>query len=187
MVHDRFGPLAFVTSPPAPARDFLLVVSFARSAIHLDNNSVGLILQSVLGGKALEFRVLHQSSWIFRFWISSKNVGLVVCCLDNFVCKEFALFFSLWRDGGPDYIKEKMKWDLEQEAQWHTVSRTSKRSYADVAAMPSTPSASRRKNVLRHLSYPSSYYKDNFLKDPNPPKSVFQRLSTNHNHHGPCS
>lgn len=100
MVHDRFGPLAFVTSPPSSARGFLLVVSFARSAIRLDNDSVSLNLQSVLGGKALEFRVLHQSSWIFRFSVSSKNVGLIIRRLDNFVCKDFALFFfSLERWG----------------------------------------------------------------------------------------
>lgn len=43
---------------------------------------------------------------------------------DKFVCKEFALYFSLWRDGGPDYIKEKKKWDLEQEAEWTFVSKT---------------------------------------------------------------
>lgn len=90
-----------------PSDDFFLVVSFARSAIGLDSDSVALILQSVLGGKASDFRVVFQTSWIYRFSISSKHVGLIIRRLDKHVCKEFALFFSLWRDGGPDYIKEK--------------------------------------------------------------------------------
>lgn len=166
-VHDRFGSLAFVTSPPY-VRDFFLVVSFSRSAIRLDENSVALILQSVLGRNASDFRLLHQSSWIFQFSVSSKNIGVMVRRLDKFIFKYLALFFSRWRDGGPDFIKEKKKWDLEQQAEWHTVSRSSKRSSANVAAMPPAPNAHHSRNVFKRLSYPNSYFHDNFEKDDAP-------------------
>lgn len=66
VVHDRFGPSASVSSP-SPMGEFFLVVSFGRSDIRLDNDSVALMLQSVLGGCAPEFRVQHQSSWISAF------------------------------------------------------------------------------------------------------------------------
>lgn len=31
--------------------------------------------------------------------------------------------------GGPDYVKEKKKWDIEQEAEWSYVSKTVRKSY----------------------------------------------------------
>lgn len=74
------------------------------------------------------------------------------------------MFFSLWRDGGPDYIKEKHKWDLEQEAEWTQVHKSSKRSYAHVAALPPKPSG-RPKSVFKRIIYPHSYYQDNFSSD----------------------
>lgn len=75
--------------------------------------------------------------------------------LDHFVCKQFAMFFSLWRDGGPDFLKEKPKWDLEQEALWTHVPFRSNLSYASVAAMPPT-NQSRHKSVFKRIFYPSS-------------------------------
>lgn len=108
LVYDRFVPFAHVSSP-SPLDDFFLVVSFSRSAIRLDNDSAAPIFPSVLRGLAAEFRVVFQTFWIFRFLVSSKNIGLMIHWLDNFVCKDFALFFSLWRDGGPDYMKENKR------------------------------------------------------------------------------
>lgn len=68
-VYDRFGPFAHVSSPSLLG-EFFLVVSFARSALRLDCGSVALILQSVLGGSAEDFRVVFQTSWAFRFSVS---------------------------------------------------------------------------------------------------------------------
>ncbi|KAF8671755.1 hypothetical protein HU200_049876 [Digitaria exilis] len=182
LVHDRFGPSTHISSPNSSG-DFYLVVSFARSVFRLDNDSVAVILQSVLGGCASDFRVQHQSFWIFRFSVPSKRVGFMIRNLDKFVCKEFALFFSLWRDGGPDYIKEKLKWDKEQEAEWTYVHRSSNRTYAQVVKRPpySSQSAclhrSSPNSVFRRLSYPHSYFQDNFLKNSSR-TSVFDRLSS---------
>lgn len=69
LVYDRFGPFAHVSSPSLLG-EFFLVVSFARSALRLDCGSVALILQSVLGGSAEDFRVVFQTSWAFRFSVS---------------------------------------------------------------------------------------------------------------------
>lgn len=63
-----------------------------RSAIRLDDNSVALILQSGLGGNAKEFRVVHQSSWIFCFSVSSKNTGLMIRRMDKFIAKTLPCF-----------------------------------------------------------------------------------------------
>lgn len=72
---------------------------------------MGLILQAVLGGMANDFRVVHQSGWMFRFSVASKRIGILVHHLGKFVCKEYAIFFTLWRNGAPDFVKEKLKWD----------------------------------------------------------------------------
>lgn len=61
LVFSRFGPHAHVSSS-SPSDDFFLVVSFYRSAIRLDVDSVALILQSMLGGLAHDFRVVFQTS-----------------------------------------------------------------------------------------------------------------------------
>lgn len=71
LVHDRFGPLALVSSP-SPSGDFFLVVSFARSSIRLDEGSVSLILQSVLGG---------GMPWIFVWFISPLGSSVSQCPL----------------------------------------------------------------------------------------------------------
>ncbi|CAO2189749.1 unnamed protein product [Urochloa humidicola] len=60
LVCNRFSsPVSF--SGSFSSREFWLVCSFSRSAIHLNVDSVGLILQSTLGGIACDFKVLHLS------------------------------------------------------------------------------------------------------------------------------
>jgi hypothetical protein len=54
-VKDRFG---VPVSPISPSSVFFLVSSFSRSTIKIDPGSVSLILQSCLGGKALDFNVI---------------------------------------------------------------------------------------------------------------------------------
>lgn len=85
---------------------FLLVASFALSAIKLDAHSVGLILQSCLGGIAFDFCVQHLSGWMYQFMVSSKDVGFLIYRLKSFSCIEFEVFFSLWGAGGPNWRKK---------------------------------------------------------------------------------
>lgn len=81
---------------PSPSSDFFLLAFFSRSSLRLNQDSAGLILQAVLGGSTNEFRVAHQSGWMFRFSVASKKVGIFVHRLGKFVCKQYAIFFTLW-------------------------------------------------------------------------------------------
>lgn len=64
--------------------------------MRLNEDSVGLLLQSCLGGLATDFHVSHLSRWMFRFSVSCKSVGLMVCKSKSFICKIFVAYFFLW-------------------------------------------------------------------------------------------
>jgi hypothetical protein len=71
-IHAQFG----TSITPSPfVEGFLLVASFGRSALRLNEDSVALMLQSCLGGQATHFRAQLLSSWSFQFQVSSKAVG----------------------------------------------------------------------------------------------------------------
>ncbi|CAO2170275.1 unnamed protein product [Urochloa humidicola] len=112
LVRERFGANSQVSSS-SPDGDFFLVATISRSAVRVDADSVALFLQAALGGNAPNFRVLHLSGWTFRFSVHGKLVGIMVHQLSKFVCKSFAIHFTLWRDGGPDSVKKKALWDKE--------------------------------------------------------------------------
>lgn len=83
LVQSRFStPVNF--SPSVSSNGFLLVASFGRSAIRLDVNSVGLILQSCLGGIDVDFCVKHLSGMLFQFKVSTKDVGFLIYRLKYF-------------------------------------------------------------------------------------------------------
>lgn len=65
-----------------------------------------------------------------------------------------------------------------------TVSRSSKKSYVQVAAQPPLPKM-QPKGVFSRLSYPSSYFRDNFGMDFPSQTLVFNRLSHDQNNSGP--
>jgi len=65
-----------VASPfPDDASSFWLCASFSRSKFRLDNDSVGMILSSILGDKASLFAVVEIDQWIFKFCVASSKVG----------------------------------------------------------------------------------------------------------------
>lgn len=105
VVSQRFSCSVSSTSPGSPAA-FRVVASFGPSALCLNEDSVGLILQSCLGGNAKDFRVHHLSGWMFAFSVSCRKVGFMVHKLKSFSCKTFAIFFFFWSDGGPNWQKE---------------------------------------------------------------------------------
>uniref|UniRef100_K3ZDY8 Uncharacterized protein n=1 Tax=Setaria italica TaxID=4555 RepID=K3ZDY8_SETIT len=132
----RFGPGTLITCCH-PSDDFFLIASFSCSALRINADSTALVLQSLLGGSILYFQVVHQDAWCFHFSVASKHVGLMIHRMAKFVCKEFAIFFTLWRNGGPDYMREELLWNQMQEAGWNHVHRK-KKSYAEVARSHST-------------------------------------------------
>ncbi|CAN6216915.1 unnamed protein product [Urochloa humidicola] len=57
VILDLFSSSVSYSASPS-SREFWLVASFGRSAIRLNVDSIGLILQAVLGGYAKDFRVI---------------------------------------------------------------------------------------------------------------------------------
>lgn len=101
LASQHFGRSVSPSEAPSPSI-FHLVASFGRSAIHLNEDSVSLMLQSCLGGSAKAYIVFHLSGWTFGFSVSCKDIGFMVYKLKSFSCKSFSIFFHLWGDGGPN-------------------------------------------------------------------------------------
>ncbi|CAN6195179.1 unnamed protein product [Urochloa humidicola] len=57
VILDLFSSSVSYSASPS-SHEFWLVASFGRSAIRLNVDSIGLILQAVLGGYAKDFRVI---------------------------------------------------------------------------------------------------------------------------------
>lgn len=91
-----------------------------RCKFRLTTQSVGALLQSVLGGHSHAFRVVQLGDQVFRFSISSKSVGFHIVKLRSFECSDFKIF-HLWHDGGPNYVSELHNWEAEQASKWSGV------------------------------------------------------------------
>lgn len=63
---------------PDDSSNFWLLAAFSRSRLKLSAQSVGDILQSILGGQASCFAVVEVEENIFKFSIFSKSVGLFI-------------------------------------------------------------------------------------------------------------
>jgi hypothetical protein len=115
--------------------EFLLVVSFGRCSSRLCEESVGLLLQSLIGGSAKLFRPLQLSDRVFRFSLSCKEVGFAVYRRHSFSCSSFKAYLHLWNSGGPNWIKEWQLFLEDESNSWTIVScgRSVKASFADVA------------------------------------------------------
>jgi hypothetical protein len=118
--------------------EFFLVVSFGRCCSRLCEESVGLLLQSFIGGSAKLFRTLQLSDRVFRFSLSCKEVGFAVYRRHSFNCSSFKAYLHLWNYGGPNWIKEWQLFSDEESCSWTLVSRgcTQKASFADIVRSP---------------------------------------------------
>jgi len=123
----RFG-CSVSPIPSQLSRSFKLVASFGRSALRLNEDSVGLLLQSCLGGCSKDVHVKHLSGWMFSFHVSCKKVGFMIKNLRTFSYRLFAIFFYLWGNDGPNWVRDYNLWIDEQNAEWTTVSRKPERS-----------------------------------------------------------
>lgn len=110
LVRKRFG--CPVSSGSCPT-SFILVASFGRSSIRLNEDSVSLILQATLGGFAKDFHVSFLSGWMFQFKVSCKDVGFMVHKFKSFSCKKYSIFFFLWGNGGPNWRRDLAIWCQE--------------------------------------------------------------------------
>ena len=108
-----------------------MVVSFGRSKFKLDVLSVGLALESCLGGSPDDMLVVQLSERVFRFSVASKAVGFLVNSLRVFSSAEFKCFFHLWGNGGPSWQREFKFWQSECQQEWILVSPNKKRTETD--------------------------------------------------------
>lgn len=61
----------------------------------LTEDNVGFILQSTFGGAASHFAVVEVENWVFKFNVSSKNVGLLIYKMGFFQSDDFKVVFNL--------------------------------------------------------------------------------------------
>jgi hypothetical protein len=125
------------------SHEFFLVVSFGRCSLRLCSESVGLLLQSFIGGDADLFRVLPLSDRVFRFLLSCKSVGFAVYRLRSYFCSVFKAYLHLWNSGGPNWIIEWQCYSEEESKSWKLVShrRSSPVSFADIVRKPALSGA----------------------------------------------
>jgi hypothetical protein len=176
----RFSSPVCPGSPCSPSA-FWLVVSFGRCIFRLDPVSVGHILQAAFGGSARGFMVLSLADRVFRFTVSSRDVGFHIYNSRCIVRSEFKTFFNLWNSGGPNWNYELKLFLQEENANWWLVSGRKKISFADVVRRPPLTGAN-AVPVRRHLR--SSCSAGKLIA---PRTSVFNRLGFPFGAQGPRS
>jgi len=107
--------LSLPVSCSSSPRSFFLIVSFGRCKFRLCSASVGLLLQATIGGSAAEFCVFALGDRVFRFSVSSNQVGHFIFKLRSFECSLYKLHFHLWNNGGPKWQLEWKKFRSEEE------------------------------------------------------------------------
>jgi hypothetical protein len=140
IVKDHFSSsVSFQISPLS--REFFLVATFGCSSILLNEDFVSLILQLCIGGSAKDFNIRFLSNMSFHFSLFSKVVGFMIYHLKFYKCSKFAVFFDLWGNGGPNWLREHRLWLSEQEASWmHVSGKARKKSFVEAVktAQPRT-------------------------------------------------
>ncbi|KAK1602055.1 hypothetical protein QYE76_007951 [Lolium multiflorum] len=125
--------------PIGKANHFLLVVSFGRAKFKLSEETVGLALESCLGGISVDFSVIQLSDRTFRFSVASRHVGFMVYSLRKFSTEQFKCYFHLWGFGGPNSRKEFAVWQQECNEEWTLVSPNKKRTVSALNALRKRP------------------------------------------------
>ena len=124
------------TSPSAPASSFWLFSSFSRSKFRLDETTVELLLESVLGGLAPLFFIAEIDQWVFKFCVASYKVGFMISALKSFACVDFKIHFHLYNETGFSHAKATVRVDHTKDFQWVEV--LSKRSKKALSAFASS-------------------------------------------------
>lgn len=142
---------------PSPDGSFFLLATFRRFLFRLTEESVGLALESCLGGRASEFHVQFLSTNHFRFSVFSKEVGFAIYKLRRVITSTFDVYFHLWSNGAPHWEREKRLWEIEQEEEWTKI--LSKSSHRE-----------EKKKVQKRV-----HFAKNLVQSP--PKVTFQPIS----------
>lgn len=128
--------------PSDQSGHFTMVVSFARHSFRLDEDNVGLALESAIGGYCSALKVSQLNDRVFSFNVSCKEVGFFILHQKSFVCPQFKCYFNLWGHGGSDSEKEFRLWQSECQEEWTLVSPSKRRATLGLQAMQKPPSKS---------------------------------------------
>lgn len=109
---------------------FWLLASFSRSKFKMSSSVVAKILASAIGGNDSLLCVPDISDWIFKFKVSSRDVGLLIYDLKVHSCLDFKLAFHLCNERGFLLARKFLTQDHSPEHPWSRVDRVNgKRSY----------------------------------------------------------
>jgi hypothetical protein len=134
-VRQKFG---LAVHPLERSGHFMMVVSFGRAAFRLDDESVAIALELVIGGHADKLKVSALSDRVFSFCVSSKQVGFHILKLRMYRCLNFKCFFHLWGRGEPNWAREFECWQRECQSEWILVSPNKKRAQLAMQVMKKT-------------------------------------------------
>ncbi|KAM0885808.1 hypothetical protein ACQ4PT_030071 [Festuca glaucescens] len=128
--------------PLGKSNHFLLVVSFGRAVFKLNEDMVGISLESCIGGNCDDLSMKHLNERVYRFSVSSKSVGFMINALRSFSCSSFKCYFHLWGNGGPAWFREFSLWQSECDKEWILVSPNKGRTDKAMAALHIRPQKS---------------------------------------------
>ena len=167
--------LSLPVSCSSSPRSFFLVVSFGRCKFRLCTASVGLLLQATIGGSAAEFCVFALGDRVFRFSVSSNQVGHFIFKLRSFECSLYKLHFHLWNNGGPKWQLEWKKFRSEEENSWQPAQKNKTSTTFSEFDLNKPPLSGAnavpiRSSVFKRVQFPS------FFPDNQNRTSAFERL-----------
>ncbi|KAM0866823.1 hypothetical protein ACQ4PT_042395 [Festuca glaucescens] len=79
-VKKKFGT---TVHPLGKSNHFILVVSFGRAVFKLNEDMVGIALESCIGGNFDDLSVIQLNERVYRFSVSSKSVGFMINALSS--------------------------------------------------------------------------------------------------------
>lgn len=97
-----------------------MLVFFRRYLFRLTEDSVAMALHCCLGGSPAGFHVSFENDRHYHFSVANKHVGFLIRNLKRITTVHFDVYFHLWRDGGADWMKERSRWEREEERSWTT-------------------------------------------------------------------
>jgi hypothetical protein len=121
-------------------------VAFGRSSFKLEEESVALALEAVIGGFCGSLNVSRVQERVFSFTVANKNVGFHIVQKRKFSCAKFVCYFHLWSSGGPNWLREFHLWQKECDQEWTLVSPSKARAQMGLEAL----SKPRPKSAVKH-------------------------------------
>jgi hypothetical protein len=128
--------------PSEQSGHFTMVVSFGRAKFKLEEDLVGIALESAIGGYCGNLKVSRLGERVFSFCVANKGIGFHILKLRKYSCPQFKCYFHLWGRAGPNWKHEFSLWSKENEQEWTLVSPRKRQISMAMAALKTKPSKS---------------------------------------------